>query len=160
MRIGTRALGVGIAALMAAATATGAAANDSAAELATGGLVLTKNPSIEMRSEDLTISTQAVRVRYVFANTSTKDVTILVAFPMPDVTIDGPDDNVVVPTQSPTNLLGFATTVDGQPVCYGCGRTGHIRMSCPERSNSNGNDNNNTSARAPSGGAAPQRPSF
>ena len=116
MRIGTRALGVGIAALMAAATATGAAANDSAAELATGGLVLTKNPSIEMRSEDLTISTQAVRVRYVFANTSTKDVTILVAFPMPDVTIDGPDDNVVVPTQSPTNLLGFATTVDGQPV--------------------------------------------
>jgi hypothetical protein len=78
--------------------------------------VLTKNPAIEMRSEDLFISTKAVRVHYVFANTSAKDVTILVAFPMPDVTIEGLDDNIVVPSQSPTNLLGFVTTVDGQPV--------------------------------------------
>jgi hypothetical protein len=116
MRIGTGTLGAGLAALIAAAGATGAAANDSAAELATGGLVLTKNPAIEMRSEDLSISTKAVRVRYVFANTSDKDVTILVAFPMPDVTINGPDDNIVVPTENPTNLLGFVTTVDGQPV--------------------------------------------
>jgi hypothetical protein len=117
MRAKTRGLGVGLMALIAAAAAaTGAVANDSAAELATGGLVLTKNPAIEMRSEDLFISTKAVRVHYVFANTSAKDVTILVAFPMPDVTIDGPDDNIVVPTESPTNLLGFVTTVDGQPV--------------------------------------------
>ena len=78
--------------------------------------MLTKNPAIEMRSEDLFISTKAVRVHYVFANASAKDVTILVAFPMPDVTIEGPDDNIVVPTESPTNLLGFVTTVDGQPV--------------------------------------------
>jgi hypothetical protein len=106
-----------MAALIAvAAAATGAMANDSSAELATGGLVLTKNPAIEMRSEDLFISTKAVRVHYVFANTSAKDVTILVAFPMPDVTIEGLDDNIVVPSQSPTNLLGFVTTVDGQPV--------------------------------------------
>ena len=117
MRARTRRLGVGLAALIAAAAAaTGAMANDSSAELATGGLVLTKNPAIEMRSEDLFISTKAVRVRYVFANTSAKDVTILVAFPMPDVTIEGLDDNIVVPSQSPTNLLGFVTTVDGQPV--------------------------------------------
>jgi hypothetical protein len=117
MRARTRSLGVGMAALIAvAAAATGAMANDSSAELATGGLVLTKNPAIEMRSEDLFISTKAVRVHYVFANTSAKDVTILVAFPMPDVTIEGLDDNIVVPSQSPTNLLGFVTTVDGQPV--------------------------------------------
>ncbi|HEY3948540.1 DUF4424 domain-containing protein [Phenylobacterium sp.] len=115
MRARTRALGVGLAALIAAA-ATDAAANDSSAELATGGLVLTRNPAIEMRSEDLSISTKAVRVHYVFANTSANDVTILVAFPMPDVTIEGLDDNIVVPSESPTNLLGFVTTVDGQPV--------------------------------------------
>jgi len=116
MRGKTRGLGVGLAMLIAAAAATGAAANDSTAELATGGLVLTKNPSIEMRSEDLFISTKAVRVHYVFANTSAADVTVLVAFPMPDVTIQGPDDNIAVPTKSPTNLLGFVTTVDGKPV--------------------------------------------
>jgi hypothetical protein len=116
MRAKTRGLGVGLALIAAGAAATGAAANDSAAELATGGLVLTKNPAVEMRSEDLFISTKAVKVHYVFANTSAKDVTILVAFPMPDVTIEGPDDNIVVPTQSPTNLLGFVTTVDGKPV--------------------------------------------
>ena len=116
MRAKTRGLGVGLMALVAAATTTGAAANDTSAELATGGLVLTKNPAIEMRSEDLFISTKAVRVHYVFANTSAKDVTILVAFPMPDVTIEGPDDNIVVPSQSPTNLLGFVTTVEGRPV--------------------------------------------
>ena len=112
----TRGLGVGLAVVIAAAAATGAAANDSSAELATGGLVLTKNPAIEMRSEDLFISTKAVRVHYVFANTSAADVTILVAFPMPDITTLGGDDNIVVPTESPTNLLGFVTTVDGQPV--------------------------------------------
>jgi hypothetical protein len=115
MRATIRVLGVGLA-LIAAAAATGAVANDSSAELATGGLVLTKNPAIEMRSEDLFISTKAVKVHYVFANTSAKDVTILVAFPMPDVTIEGPDDNIVVPSQNPTNLLDFATTVDGRPV--------------------------------------------
>src|ERR1019366_10079815 len=61
MRARTRSWGVGLAALVAAAAAPGAAANDSSAELATGGLVLTKNPAIEMRSEDLFISTKAVR---------------------------------------------------------------------------------------------------
>jgi hypothetical protein len=117
MRATIRGLGVGLAALIAAVgLGTIAVANDSSAELATGGLVLTKNPAIEMRSEDLFISTKAVRVHYVFANTSAKDVTILVAFPLPDITIEGPDDNIVVPTDSPTNLLGFVTTVDGRPV--------------------------------------------
>ena len=53
MRARTRSLAVGLAALVAvSAAATGAVANDSSAELATGGLVLTKNPAIEMRSED------------------------------------------------------------------------------------------------------------
>jgi hypothetical protein len=93
-----------------------ALANDSSAELKSGGLVLRKDPAVEMRSEDLYISAKEVRVRYRFANTSAKDVSILVAFPMPDITIEGEDDNISVPTQDPQNLLGFSTTVDGQPV--------------------------------------------
>ncbi len=108
--------------LLAAALAAGLAcapalqANDSSAELRSGGLVMTKDPAVEMRSEDLFISAKQVRVTYRFANTSAKDVTLLVAFPMPDITIEGEDDNISVPTRDPVNLMGFATTVDGRPV--------------------------------------------
>lgn len=91
-------------------------ANDSSAELKSGGLVLKKDPAIEMRSEDLYISAKAVRVRYRFANTSARDVSILVAFPMPDITIEGEDDMIATPTDDPVNLLGFHTSVDGRPV--------------------------------------------
>jgi hypothetical protein len=112
----TRGLRAWVAALVLGGAATSAAANDSSAEMPAGGLVLTKNASIEMRGEDLYISARQVRVRYRFANTSGKDVTILVAFPMPDITTNGVEDMISVPTKSPTNILGFSTTVDGRPV--------------------------------------------
>jgi hypothetical protein len=48
--------------LIALGAAEGALANDSSAELATGGLVLKKSADIEMRSEDLFISTNEIRV--------------------------------------------------------------------------------------------------
>ncbi|HWA62123.1 MAG TPA: DUF4424 domain-containing protein [Caulobacteraceae bacterium] len=103
-------------ALAAVLCAPAALANDSSAELTNGGLVLKKDPAVEMRSEDLYISAKAVRVRYRFANTDAKDVSILVAFPMPDITIAGEDDNIAVPTEDPVNILGFSTLVDGRPV--------------------------------------------
>jgi hypothetical protein len=105
-----------IAAALALGIAGPAGANDSTAELAAGGLVLTKTAAIEMRSEDLYISAKQVRVRYHFANTSAHDVTVTVAFPMPDITTEGYDDMLAIPTQNPTNFLAFTTTVDGQPV--------------------------------------------
>lgn len=110
--------GLLLAATIAAALAAAPTlhANDSSAELHSGGLVLTKDPAVEMRSEDLFISAKQVRVTYRFANTSAKAVTILVAFPLPDITIEGEDDNISVPTQDPRNLMGFSTTVDGRPV--------------------------------------------
>ena len=74
-----------LAALLGAALAGPAIANDSTAELAAGGLVLTRTDAIVMKSEDLYISADEVRVRYVFLNTSGKDVTTRVAFPMPDI---------------------------------------------------------------------------
>src|ERR1019366_1963863 len=93
-----------------------AAANDSTAELAAGGLVLTKNTAIEMRSEDLYISDKEVKVHYVFANTTSAPVTVTVAFPMPDITTEGFDDNISIPVDDPVNFLGFSTIADGQPV--------------------------------------------
>jgi hypothetical protein len=97
--------------------ATAARANDSTAQLAAGGLVLTRSDAIEMQSEDLYISREAVRVRYRFLNSSGRDTTVRVAFPMPD--IGGPDffmRDVSIPLDAPANILGFTTLVEGKPV--------------------------------------------
>jgi hypothetical protein len=99
---GMNALVASVAAVALALIPVGAAhANDSTAGLAAGGLVLTKSADIEMRSEDLYISEKLVRVRYSFVNSSPKDLTVTVAFPLPDIDINGYDDNVDVPWRTP-----------------------------------------------------------
>lgn len=103
-------------ACVATPASTPALANDTSAELATGGLIFVANDAVEMRSEKLFISTAQVRVAYEFFNASDKDVTVLVAFPLPDIRISGPDDNIAVPTQDPVNIFGFRTTVNGTPI--------------------------------------------
>jgi hypothetical protein len=90
-----------------------ALANDSTAELATGGLIFVQNPDVEMRSEDLYISTSEIRVRYRFFNKSDRDITVPVAFPMPEIRIEHQDQNISVPTEDGVNLLDFVTQVDG-----------------------------------------------
>jgi hypothetical protein len=95
---------------------TRASANDSTAELATGGLVFTKNDSIELQAEDLFISTKEIRVRYHFINKSRNDIITQVAFPMPDIHFENADGDVAIPTTDPQNILGFTTTVDNRPV--------------------------------------------
>ncbi|SHF24368.1 protein of unknown function [Kaistia soli DSM 19436] len=102
------------AAMLALAMAD-ARANDSTAELGAGGLVYVTTEAVQMTSEDLFISLDAVRVRYTFQNVSDKDVTTLVAFPMPD--IKGSLDFLgAIPVDDPVNFLGFKTLVDGKPV--------------------------------------------
>ncbi|MCX5497103.1 DUF4424 domain-containing protein [Kaistia dalseonensis] len=102
-------------AVLAGAMAQPALANDSTAELGAGGLVYVTTDDVAMTSEDLFISMDEVRVRYQFENKSDKDVTTLVAFPMPDIKgdIDFMDS---IPVDDPANFLGFKTTVDGAPV--------------------------------------------
>jgi hypothetical protein len=95
--------------LAAVALAAPAAANDSTAEHAAGGLVLTRSAEIDMVSEDLFVSAGEVRVRYVFRNRSPSDVRTTVAFPMPDRDLrEERQMDVAYPT-------GFATRVDGRP---------------------------------------------
>ena len=91
-------------------------ANDSTAELAAGGIVLKQHAALEMRSEDLFISENEVRVSYRFFNPAASDTKVLVAFPMPDIEADGVDFMVAVPTENPENLLDFHTKVDGVEV--------------------------------------------
>jgi hypothetical protein len=103
-----------VAAALAAATT--ALANDSTAEMAVGGLIFVRNANVEMRSEDLMISSKEIQVRYRFFNTSDKDVTVLVAFPMPEIKVEDEDENISLPTDDPVNFLAFKTTVNGEPV--------------------------------------------
>ncbi|MCX8475561.1 MAG: DUF4424 domain-containing protein [Sphingomonas sp.] len=87
-----------------------AAANDSTAETRAGGLVLTRTDAIDMASEDLFVSADEVRVRYVFRNRTAKDVRTTVAFPMPDDDLANREyGDVAFPHD-------FVTRVDGKPV--------------------------------------------
>jgi hypothetical protein len=96
--------------LAALALAAPAAANDSTAEHAAGGLVLTRSADIDMVSEDLFVSAREVRVRYVFRNRSPREIRTLVAFPMPDRDLRKEREmDVAYPS-------GFETKVDGRPV--------------------------------------------
>jgi hypothetical protein len=107
----TRLLPIVVAALLCRP----ATANGTAAELATGGIVLTKNADIEMLLEHLHISTRQIRIRYRFYNTSPKDVMILVAFPMPDITVEDSTANISIPTGSPAVVERRQLSVSGPP---------------------------------------------
>ena len=102
--------------LLGATLSAPALANDSTAELTTGGLVLTHSANIEMRSEELSISPRDIVVRYRFFNRGSADETVTVAFPMPDIVWDGPDANIAIPAPEAANFLAFSTVVDGAPV--------------------------------------------
>lgn len=87
-----------------------AIANDSTAEMGAGGLVLLRTDAIDMVSEDLYVSPDAVRVRYVFHNRTDKDVRTMVAFPMPEENLAERDyGDVAYPHD-------FVTRVAGKPV--------------------------------------------
>jgi hypothetical protein len=101
-------------AAMLGATAAPALANDSTAELGTGGLILSRSDAVEMQSEDLFLSRDRVAVDYVFRNNSDKDVDTIVAFPMPD--IEGNPNVIPSIPQEEDNFLGFEVTVEGKPV--------------------------------------------
>src|SRR5262245_4086378 len=91
-------------------------ADDTEVQLATGGLVFVKNPSVEMVSEDLFISTEQIRILYRYANKSDKEVTIYVAFPLPDLKLDLVHGVTAIPANDPVNFVGFVTRVDGLQV--------------------------------------------
>lgn len=101
--------------LLLAVTFQGAHANDSAAELSTGGLTFTRSTEISMESEDLMISPDLVTVRYSFRNNAAHPVNITVAFPLPDIEL-AEAETYSIPTNDPVNFVGFQTKVDGKPV--------------------------------------------
>lgn len=103
-----------LGALLAAA-ASPALANDSTAELGTGGLILSRSDVIWMEKENLSISMDKVTVDYVFRNQSDKDVETIVAFPMPDIEANE-FYSIGIPQGTGDNFLGFTVKVDGKSV--------------------------------------------
>ena len=106
--------------IAALALAAPAAANDSTAGHDAGGLILTRSADIDMVSEDLFVSAEQVRVRYVFRNRSPRDIRTLVAFPMPDRDLtEAHFSDVAYPED-------FRTTVDGRPVAMAVERKARL----------------------------------
>ena len=99
------------------AASSPALANDTSAELAIGGLTFTKNADVSMESEELKIGLDAVTVRYVFLNRSTKPVTLTVAFPLPDINL-ADASNAAFPVGNPLNFVGFSTRINGKPASF------------------------------------------
>ena len=95
-----------------AVSAAPAFANDSIAELGTGGLILSRSDAVAMQSEELFISPEKVTVDYVFHNNTDKDVDAIVAFPMPDIS-GNPEEIPAIPENQSDNFLGFEVTIDG-----------------------------------------------
>lgn len=98
--------------VMSVVAAVPAFANDTTAELKTGGLVYLQNGDIVMEAEDLFLSMDEVRVDYVFRNTAGRDIEAVVAFPMPDVE-GGSQSDVAVGDPEADNFLGFSIVQDG-----------------------------------------------
>src|SRR5690606_34744876 len=67
---------------------------------------------IEMRSEDLYVSAEQIRVRYRFYNRTPRDIATIVAFPMPDLQ-GGIESDVAL--EDPLRMA-FTTTVNGRRV--------------------------------------------
>ncbi|ESW68813.1 DUF4424 domain-containing protein [Mesorhizobium sp. M1060] len=91
-----------------------ALANDTTAELGTGGLILSRSDAVSMQSEDLYISPEKITVDYVFHNNTDKDVNAIVAFPLPDIE-GNPEEMPAIPENQSDNFLGFEVTIDGAP---------------------------------------------
>lgn len=97
--------------------ATPAAANSSTGFQGTGGIELTKTDSIEMRSEDLWIGLDEIRISYVFRNVGDRPVETLVAFPLPDLDLArGMMATAWGFPQPAADFLDFRLWIDDAPV--------------------------------------------
>lgn len=96
-----------------------AIADDSSATLGMGGVQLTQSADIRMAAEDLSISTTKVRVRFEFANDSSRDIDTAVAFVLPDIdTSEFTELALGTTTNDPVNFVGFQITADGKKVPF------------------------------------------
>lgn len=94
-----------------------ASANDSIATIGAGGLVLANSPDIVMEKEELFLSTENVKVDYLFRNASATDRTHIVAFPVPLIEPGlYVERDMPIADRESDNFLNFTVTADGKPI--------------------------------------------
>jgi hypothetical protein len=93
---------------------TPAIADDGAASIAAGGLVMRREPRITMAREVLTISLGKVIVDYDLRNDTDADITTEVAFPIPPFSAESNFER----TPSESGFETFKLWVEGEPVKY------------------------------------------
>lgn len=92
-----------------------ALANDTTAELTTGGLIYSQTSEVTMEEENLYISQDEVLVDYVFRNSGKSDFESIIAFPMPDV-VGGSQSDIAYGDPESDNFLGFSVIQDGRQI--------------------------------------------
>jgi len=111
----TLALRLTMAASIVALALSPARANDTQANIALGGLLFEQNDQISMDSEDLYLSLDKVRVRYTYTNHSDRPITLLVAFPLPDMPLENRDPEWIEAAYPDWDAIDMKTLVDGKP---------------------------------------------
>lgn len=93
----------------------GAQANDSAAKISAGGIVLEKTDNVRMVSEDLYVSKDLVKVRYVYENITNAPQDLTVAFPLPKIAAEDVPYSYSRHFEN-TDFIDFSTKIDGDNV--------------------------------------------
>lgn len=103
------------AALTLAMPVTGASAEENLANLDAGGLVVEPADQLELKAEDIFLSAKQVRAAYRFLNKASQDLTLTVAFPLPEVTGET-DLDLAIPNPASANFLNVQARAAGKSV--------------------------------------------
>jgi hypothetical protein len=93
-------------------------ANDSAVELAVGGVTFSQSQDVSMEEEMLTITPETVTVLYRFLNQTKAPVTLTVGSPLPELDLSEQDVLDAIPSSDPVNFVDFKTKVDGKAIKF------------------------------------------
>jgi hypothetical protein len=99
--------------LVASLASSTALADDGAASIAAGGIVMTREPRITMAKEVLSISESKVIVDYDFRNDSEADITTEIAFPVPAYKLEWDEFSI-----SEQGFDDFKLEVQGKPAHF------------------------------------------
>lgn len=93
-------------------------ANDGNAAIGLSGLQFQKSNDVEILEEVLDISLSQIKVKLVFHNTTNRDLTGIMAFPLParEELDMGSDGGIFASGASDPSDIEFTATVDGKPV--------------------------------------------